>query len=295
MGLAPRHPTCWPLGTGALPGGARAPSRKAAHKKTTTDPALFPIGSELFQGQAGRGVLSRPGRPDPAPAQSSQQPRVWHKDPRAQVAAGWGGGLHHQLKRQRGTRSRGHTQTRGNTWTRGAHPDTRGHAQTQGGAPGQGETPGHKGTRPGTRGHTWGQGGGPGDKGAHPDKGKHPDKGARPDTRENTWTQGGALARGARSGGLRYASGRGWGGCAGEGSRAWQSASSSCSPGLWAGVTEPWGRHSFCLALHTLGGRQSRPASQPIWPGAKAPGIPPSCGAELGAPGRSCSQVTCDA
>ena len=151
MGLAPRHPTCWPLGTGALPGGARAPSRKAAHKKTTTDPALFPIGSELFQGQAGRGVLSRPGRPDPAPAQSGQQPRVWHKDPRAQVAAGWGGGLHHQLKRQRGTRSRGHTQTRGNTWTRGAHPDTRGHAQTQGGAPGQGETPGHGGT-PGHKG-----------------------------------------------------------------------------------------------------------------------------------------------
>lgn len=68
------------------------------------------------------------------------------------------------------------------------------------------------------------------------------------------------------------------GGCAGEGPRAWQSASSSCSAGLWAGVTEPWGRqvHSFCLAPHTLGGRRSRPASQPIWPGAEAPGVPPT-------------------
>lgn len=67
--------TCWPLGTGALPGGAGAPSRKAAHKKTTTDPTLFPTGSELFRGQARRGVLSRPGRPDPAQlgAASSQE------------------------------------------------------------------------------------------------------------------------------------------------------------------------------------------------------------------------------
>lgn len=131
-------------------------------------------------------------------------------------------------------------------------------------------------------------------KGAHQDMGKHLDKGhARTQggtpgqegahwTRGNTWTRRHTRTQAhwpeEPGGGLRSASGGVGGGVRG-GPRAWQSASSSCSAGLWAGVTEPRGRQVHplfpCSAPHTLGGRRSRPASQPICL-AEAPGIPPT-------------------
>ena len=101
---------------------------------------------------------------------------------------------------------------------KGAHPDKR-YTQTQGGTLGQGETPGQGGTpghKGGTRGHTR-------TKRGH--KGAHLDTRGRTRTRGNTWTrrhtrtQGGALARGARSGGLRSASGGVGGGMCGGGTQ----------------------------------------------------------------------------
>lgn len=100
------------------------------------------------------------------------------------------------------------------------------------------------------------------------------DKGARPDT--------GRTGQRSQGGDSRSASAPGLGGGAGEGPRAWQSASQLLRRALGRVTSLGSAGPSFCSAPHTLGGKAVK-ASQPAHqPGAEgAPASRPPRGAEL--------------